>query len=144
MTSALKTAAVAPLLQSWMGQYRETLDIVERPSVGSLVAPEEVCFLMGAALRRTLSACHEVRSLRVWVRCSRTTPTRLLLEIVSEGVWPGGSSALLRCELATLNPQVRALGGELTVHDGADESEASAGMRVRLEIPIEQHPAAAS
>src|SRR5687768_13972826 len=83
-----ETEAVAPLLRLQIKGYEKVLDIVERPSVGSLALPTKICTLINNILSSSLSSFVNRGTTKVYVRCGYLTPSKLILEITADPARP--------------------------------------------------------
>jgi len=85
MDATITGKPVGPVLRERIRAYEDTLDIVERPSVGTLVAPVEICDFITLALGHILRRLQwEREGARVTVRCTVDHTRMLVLEVADD------------------------------------------------------------
>ncbi len=94
-TTTTDSQAVGPVLWEQIEPFKPkldtpaeaTLNIIENPSVGTLVAPAEICELIGATLKTLLKASLDRGSTRVRVICTVDHSRHLTLEVADDAPW---------------------------------------------------------
>lgn len=95
--------AVAPLLHAQIAEFDSQVNIVERPSVGTLVVPTLTGWLISDLLRHSLRSFAHRQTGKVFVQCRRLTPSQLMLEVAADRAWPPRNEVTESFVLGDLN-----------------------------------------
>jgi hypothetical protein len=94
--------------------YKELLNVVENPSVGTLAASSEVCRLLSDVLSLMLYSALEQASNSVRVMCTIGCRETLALKIATAS---NGISTLVQHRLDDLSQHVRQLRGDVCIYE---------------------------
>lgn len=111
----VETETLAPSIRHLIKSYEDYLDIVERPSVGSLAVPIDTTNLIIEVLKHSFFSfmvrCRP--NVKVKVKCARTTPTTLTLEVMADSAKPPLDEMRESFRLSELNQRAEDLDGEI-------------------------------
>jgi hypothetical protein len=130
----IESQALGPVISEQTKLFRYDLNIVESPSVGTLVAPADACELVGFALMTMLQVSKNCRIDDNWtrVRCTVDLRRKLHLEVIDNGRVRNIGDKL---ELAVIgkNPACNTYGAKLD--DPTAHPEGGTFVRLTLQLP---------
>ena len=128
MQDAESAVTVAPILWKHIKPFKNILNIVENPSVGTLVVPPEIGELIDMTLETMLEASQNRGASRVRVICTVDYTRTLHLEVADDASWHDMASQF---KLSESGMQADPLGGVIGISQAAN-GEVSA----QLVIPL--------
>lgn len=124
--------ALAPILWQNIEYYREFVDIVEWPSVGTLAIPEGITQILDEGTSVMLNYCLIHHAKMVHVRCVRSKPSELKLEVTAKYMH---STMAGRYPLMELSLWARRFDGKFAYGGNVRSDDTATNFFMRLLLP---------